>query len=86
MITRTSLNEAFLDKVRQAAREAVKFGAAWTEPEQDHAKGVSYVSNRRGRRMMRVDYQYGRSPAFRFWEESRRDVTPLVTAALGGAL
>lgn len=79
MINRTSLNRTFLAKVRAAAHEAIGLAAR-------KGQGQAYVTNRRGKLMMRVDYQYGRQPALRFWEQSRRDVTPLITEALGGLL
>lgn len=90
MLTRTSLNPAFVDKLRQAAREAIHNAAvaklyAGSAPEAQ-PQGQAYVKNRRNKLMMRVDYQYGREPALRFWEGSRKDVTPLVTSVLGGAL
>lgn len=88
MITPTSLNEAFLDKVRAAAREATHLAAVASIycAGVGHPQGQAYVKNRRGRLMMRVDYQYGRQPAIRFWEQSRRDITPMITKALGGFL
>ena len=85
MITPTSLNEAFLAKVRMAAREAIR-NAATFQLDQLQPHGQAYVTNRRGRLMMRVDYQYGREPSLRFWEGSTKDITPMITSALGGAL
>lgn len=78
MLTRTSLNEAFLNKCRAAARRAIRNAAAWG------TTGQAYIDNRRGRLMMRVDYSPERG--LRFWEGSRKDVTPLIAGALGGAL
>lgn len=71
MITRTSFNQAFADKVRAAMRRAVLNSAAWG------TKGQAYVSNRRGKLMLRVDYDVTRSPAFAFWAPRQRDITPL---------
>lgn len=85
MITPTSLNEAFLAKVRMAAREAIRNAAAF-QLDQLQPHGQAYVTNRRGRLMMRVDFEVGRSPAFRFWEGSRKDITPMVIKAMGGSL
>ncbi len=85
MITPTSLNEAFLAKVRVAAREAIR-NAATFQLDQLQPHGQAYVTNRRGRLMMRVDFEVGRSPAFRFWEGSRKDITPMVIKAMGGSL
>ena len=85
MITPTSLNEAFLAKVRMAAREAIR-NAATFQLDQLQPHGQAYVTNRRGRLMMRVDFEVGRSPAFRFWEGSRKDITPMVIKAMGGSL
>ena len=85
MITPTSLNEAFLAKVRMAAREAIR-NAATFQPDLLQPHGQAYVTNRRGRLMMRVDFEVGRSPAFRFWEGSRKDITPMVIKAMGGSL
>lgn len=85
MITPTSLNEAFLAKVRVAAREAIR-NAATFQLDQLQPNGQAYVTNRRGRLMMRVDFEVGRSPAFRFWEGSRKDITPMVIKAMGGSL
>lgn len=78
MLTRTSLNEAFLNKCRAAARRAIRNAAAWGTP------GQAYIDNRRGRLMMRVDYSPERG--LRFWEGSRKDITGLVAQALGGKL
>ena len=86
MITRTSLNDAFLAKVRAAAREAITNAAAWTRDIEVPLQGQAYTTNRRGRLMMRVDFEVGRSPAFRFWEGSRKDITPMVIKAMGGSL
>ena len=88
MITPTSLNEAFLAKLRGAAREATHNAAVASLncAGQGHPQGQAYVKNRRGRLMMRVDYQYGRTPSLRFWEGSTKDITPMITSALGGAL
>lgn len=85
MITPTSLNEAFLAKVGVAAREAIR-NAATFQLDQLQPHGQAYVTNRRGRLMMRVDFEVGRSPAFRFWEGSRKDITPMVIKAMGGSL
>lgn len=78
MLTRTSLNEAFLKKCRAAARRAIRNAALW------NTKGQAYIDNRRGRLMMRVDFEPGRG--LRFWEGSRKDVTSLIASALGGVL
>ena len=87
MITKTSLNLAFLRKVRIAARQAIADASSITLQQGLEApQGQSYIANRRGRLMMRVDYQYGREPSLRFWAQSRRDITPMVQAALGGVL
>lgn len=78
MLTRTSLNEAFLKKCRAAARRAIANAARW------QSQGQAYVDNRRGRVMLRVDYEPSRG--LRFWEGSRKDITGLVAQALGGKL
>lgn len=85
MLTRTSLNSAFVAKVRAAAREAIHNAAVATlyaGSQATHQQGQAYVKNRRGKLMLRVDYQYDRVPALRFWEGSRKDITGLMTQAL----
>ena len=85
MIGRTSFNAQFKAKVRQGMRDAVRRAAMWGH-DGKHAKGLAYVHNRRGRTMLRIDYHYGETPAFRFWEQSRKDITAMTLEALGGEL
>lgn len=89
-LKKTSLNAAFLAKCRKAAKEAIHLASCCQlyggSNARAHAQGQSYIKNRRGKLMMRVDYQYGRVPALRFWYQSKVDVTEMVQGALGGVL
>lgn len=73
----TSLhNPSVLCKIHRGMEMAVRKSRTWG------VKGQAYILNRRGRLFMRIDHDRGQPGAFRFWYQSRDDVTDLVLAQL----